>query len=196
MEKVIERLNLEIEKTKIRVEAIDWSKEFKVMIDDPEYTPLKYQHLSRDVKLVALFDPTDAYKTAKDRWRVIKDTRPEEAKVIEVEWRKIARLLNEMCDIEMKALTSAWNKVEDECDKPYLLCECGEFCYSEKNRNKDEHDCELDDEDRTTECSICNQKCGTFERLERHKKSKHHTKYRCKPCEMGTNSKAVWETHT
>jgi hypothetical protein len=195
MEKVIETLKIEIEKTKTRVGKIDWSKEFKDMIDDEEYTPLKYQHLSRHVKLIGMFDPDEVYKTTKDRWRSIKDTRPEEAKVIEVEWKEIERLLKEMCSIEMKALTTAWDSVEDECDKPYLLCECGHFAYSEKNKNKDEHDCDLDDEERTTTCSICNKKCGTYERLDKHKKSKHHTKYHCKPCEFPTNSKAVWDRH-
>jgi hypothetical protein len=195
MDKVIETLKNEIEKTKTRIGKIDWDKEFKNMIEDEDYTPLRFQHLSRHKKLIALYDPTDLFNTTRDRWRVIKDTKPEEAKVLEVEWREVMRLLKEMCDIEMKALTTAWDKVEDECDKPFLLCECGHFAYSEKNRNKDEHDCDLDDEDRTTECSICNQKCGTFERLDRHKKSKHHTKYRCKPCEFGTNSKPQYDRH-
>jgi len=195
MDKVIETLKIEIEKTKIRVENIDWSKEFRNMMEDEEYTPLRFQHLSRHKKLIALFDPTGAYITSKDRWYSIKDTRPEEAEVIRVEFKEIERLLKEMCDIEKKALSTAWDNVEDECDKPFLLCECGHFAYSEKNRNKDEHDCDFDDEDRTTECNICGQKCGTFERLDKHKKSKHHTKYRCKECEFTTNSKAVWETH-
>jgi hypothetical protein len=194
MEQLKEKIQVALDRTKIRLAELDWSKEFIEMINDSDYTCLKYYHIGIFVTTIAMFDPEGLYKTTKDRWRVIKDTRPEEAKVMEVDWREIERLLRELRNMEMTALREKWDAEEDDCRKPYLLCEdCNNFYYSETA--KTEHECEVDDEDRTTECKYCKKKCGTYERLETHLKSKHHTKYLCKECEFPTNSKAVWETH-
>jgi hypothetical protein len=193
MEAIKEKIQVALEKTKIRLAELDWSKEFINMINDSDYTCLQYYHPAINVVTIGKFDPEGLYEETKRKWRAMDRNAPE-AKVMEEDWRSVSKMLNDLRNTEMTALREKWDAEEDDCLKPYLKCEdCDHFGYSETD--KTEHECDLEDEDRTSKCKVCKKSCGTYERLEKHMKSKHHTKYRCKECEFGTSSKAQYDRH-
>jgi hypothetical protein len=195
MDKLIAKLNVAVDETKTRIAGLNWRKEFIEMINDDEYTPLKYYHVAVLVRTVALFDPENVYKTTKNRWHAILNTRTEEADAINKQCREAERLLKQLRAIELDALRVAWDAVEDDCEKPLLKCEdCDFFGWSERSAH--EHECEKEDEDRTIKCKHCKKNCGTYERLKVHIKSKHFKPFKCEPCNVGYNTQMQFDRHT
>jgi hypothetical protein len=194
MDELTAKLNNAIDETKIRLENLDWSKEFIEMINDSDYTPLKYYYTAVLVKTVALFDPEGLYKTTKNRWHAILNTKSEEADVINKQCREIERLLKLLRSTEMNALRAAWDAEKDECAKPLLKCDdCEYFGWCETSLN--DHECEEEDEDRTTKCKHCKKNCGTYDRLKKHIKSQHFKPFKCEPCNVGYNTQMQFDRH-
>jgi hypothetical protein len=190
-------LLLQTDKTRERLAELDWSNEFIEMINDAEYTPLKYQQGALLTTFVASFKNGDVFQSAKTRWMTLKGLNDTRAEVLGELIRDIEKLLRGLRTMEMDKLRKIWDGIEDECDKPMLKCEdCDYFGYSE--HAKETHECECDDEDRTTKCKYCGFKATTYDRLDNHIKSKHLKKciHECKECEYKTNSKNEFEKHT
>jgi len=186
MDELLIDLQNALEETKIRVAKIDWDYEFVEMINDPEYSPLKYSARPL-VERISSIDGDEVYAELKKKyWRT---SNREESLAIWAECKKVELLLQELRETEMGVMIKKWEEAED---KPNLKCrKCRYFGFCE--RETEDHECDPDDV--TTICEHCKLECRTYERLEKHIKMKHNKKHNCKVCNISTDSDAQWERH-
>jgi hypothetical protein len=159
---------------------LDWEEEFRLMDEDPDYTPIQ---LTKDLRAgweeVFRHAETLQSKDPEDR-KLLQEAREEERAIT----ASMRRVMREKFD------------AADEVLRPsFLYCErCERFGdYNSEERNHMNSPCKP-----VLDCKICGHKSTSYQRHRAHINFKHlkQWKHKCEACQFNTDSKTAFERHT
>lgn len=182
--RIKELAELHLEKLPMMLAETNWKSEFQMMIDDEDYTALKYTSDRLGIG--------DTFQKANSIWwGLSRDGFKQRSDELKDILNSTESIVNKLKKQEMDYFKITYFQF-DEDFRPYLECEgCGFFTYREKGLCG--HKCV-----KITICKLCDDKSfGTEERLKAHIKSKHSRKYQynCEPCNFHTDSNDRFVKH-